>query len=199
MDHAISSVTTADAQILRDSLHSPVVFAELFNRHAPAVEAYLCRRIGPEGARRVLAETFVHAFRHRGHAVIVREGILPWLLGTATRRIRRCRRVESRHWRAIIAAADEGRRLDGTSLAPGTALEVRTVAARIAALPVADRDALLLYAWTNLEPAEISAALEVPVGSVWARLNRVRGMFARSILDTMASDPEGADGVRSRA
>lgn len=52
--------------------------------------------------------------------------------------------------------------------------EVRALRERIAALAPKDRETLLLYAWQGLSYEDIAEALEVPVGTVRSRLNRVR-------------------------
>ena len=44
----------------------------------------------------------------------------------------------------------------------------------IAALPAGERDALLLFVWEELTYDEIAASLDIPVGTVRSRLNRVR-------------------------
>ena len=41
-------------------------------------------------------------------------------------------------------------------------------------LPSRDREVLFLFAWEQLSYAEIAEALDIPVGTVRSRLNRVR-------------------------
>jgi len=55
---------------------------------------------------------------------------------------------------------------------------IRSLAPHIAALPKRDRDTLLLYAFEDLTYEQISVALDVPVGTVRSRLNRVRRKLA---------------------
>ncbi|MGH2888285.1 MAG: sigma factor-like helix-turn-helix DNA-binding protein, partial [Solirubrobacteraceae bacterium] len=41
-------------------------------------------------------------------------------------------------------------------------------------LPAADRDALLLLAWADLDYQQISRALDIPLGTVRSRIHRAR-------------------------
>jgi RNA polymerase sigma factor (sigma-70 family) len=53
----------------------------------------------------------------------------------------------------------------------------------LGALPVNDRDALLLMAWADLTDAEIAAALHIPLGTVRSRIHRARRQL-RAHLET---------------
>lgn len=44
----------------------------------------------------------------------------------------------------------------------------------VAALPDADRELLVLFAWENQSYREIASVLSVPVGTVRSRLHRIR-------------------------
>ena len=48
------------------------------------------------------------------------------------------------------------------------------LAAALGALPVADRDALLLLAWAELSYEEIARVYGIPIGTVRSRINRAR-------------------------
>jgi RNA polymerase sigma-70 factor (ECF subfamily) len=54
------------------------------------------------------------------------------------------------------------------------------VADAIAALPGAERQVLLLFAWEELSYDEIAEILSIPVGTVRSRLNRARVRLASS-------------------
>lgn len=131
----------------------------------------------------VLSETFLIAFRRRTSFDRRYDSARPWLLGIATRVIKRHRASEAAQWKAFDRAsvvedrfagshdreADE--RLDASAA-------VRALGPRIAALSSKDRDTLLLYAWGDLTYEQIAEALHVPVGTVRSRLNRVRRKLA---------------------
>jgi RNA polymerase sigma-70 factor (ECF subfamily) len=103
---------------------------------------------------------------------------MPWLLGIASRLIRRHRAVEAKHWRSFTAAVTgEEHSSEGGLEAMGridAERRVQSMRSRIAALAPRDRETLLLYAWQGLTYEQIGEALGVPVGTVRSRLNRVR-------------------------
>lgn len=174
----IHSVST-DSEIIRRSLDHPPAFAELFDRHSRAVNAFATYRIGRHAAEDVLSETFLVAFRRRADFDTDVESAVPWLLGIASRLIRRHRTVEAKHWRAFAAAVtgEEHSTEGGVDDAMGrldAERELQRLRSRIAALSPKDRETLLLYAWQGMTYDEIATALGIPVGTVRSRLNRVR-------------------------
>lgn len=169
---------STDSEIIRRSLVRPEAFAELFDRHARAVNAFAAYRIGSDDAEDVLSETFLVAFRRRTDFDLSKESAAPWLLGIASRLIRRHRAVEARHWRSFAAAVGQNVAslggLDDAMRRVDAEREVRALRERIAALAPKDRETLLLYAWQGMSYEDIAEALGVPVGTVRSRLNRVR-------------------------
>lgn len=170
---------STDSEIIRRSLDEPAAFAEIFDRHAPAVTSFASYRVGRHAAEDVVSETFLVAFRRRVDFDLGVESAGPWLLGIASRLIRRQRAVEAKHWKSFAASAarDDHSSPGGVEEAIGrldAELEVSRLKERIAALAPKDRETLLLYAWQGLSYEEIGQALGVPVGTVRSRLNRVR-------------------------
>jgi RNA polymerase sigma-70 factor (ECF subfamily) len=49
-------------------------------------------------------------------------------------------------------------------------------------LPVADREALLLFAWAELSYQEIALALDVPLGTVRSRIHRARARVREQVV-----------------
>ncbi|PRB11309.1 RNA polymerase sigma factor [Microbacterium sp. MYb62] len=174
---------STDSDIIRRSERAPQDFAEVFDRHAVSVEAFLRRRLGADAAEDALSETFLIAFRRRGSFDHAWESARPWLLGIASRVAARHRTTEAKHWRAVAASAGAGEHSTGGGIdeAGGrvdAAAAIRELAPRIAALSARDRETLLLHAWGGLSHDEIAQALGVPVGTVGSRLNRVRRKLA---------------------
>jgi len=179
---AIPSVST-DNEIIAQSIDEPGAFSGIFERHVRQVGGYIRRRVGADAVDDVLSETFLVAFRRRTSFEGEWESALPWLLGIATRLVKSHRAAEARQWRAFESSAAANAVIDEL---PHTASEgrldadaaLRALAPRIAALNRKDRDTLLLYAWGDLTYEQVAAALDVPVGTVRSRLNRVRRKLA---------------------
>lgn len=73
-----------DATLIAQSLRAPERFGVLFDRHAPAIFRYAARRLGPDAADDIVAETFLTAFRARGRYDPAYLDAGPWLYGIAT-------------------------------------------------------------------------------------------------------------------
>jgi RNA polymerase sigma factor (sigma-70 family) len=168
-----------DADPIRRSVTEPGAFALLYDRHAAAIRGYLARRLGPDLADELVAQTFLVAFDTRHRFDASRGDARPWLFGIATTLVRRHRRDEVRGYRALAragaaqasAAADHAPAvIDGADAQVLT----RRIAGALAGLPRGEREVLLLSAWGGLGHAEIAEALSVAVGTVKSRLHRAR-------------------------
>jgi len=82
----------SDATAIARSLESPAAFADVFERHHPAIHRHLARRLGRDLADELAAETFAVAFAKRGRYDPAFPDARPWLYGIATR-------LAHRHWR----------------------------------------------------------------------------------------------------
>ncbi|HEV3000739.1 MAG TPA: sigma-70 family RNA polymerase sigma factor [Solirubrobacteraceae bacterium] len=181
---------TADAAVIERSLRQPEAFAELFERYADDIHRYVARRLGRETADDLLAETFAAAFGQRRRYDLSHPHARPWLYGIATNLIRDHRRAEARRLRALARTPEPDAH---EPMADAVASQVSARAARrelsdaLAALPARQRDVLLLFAWADLDYAEIATALGVPVGTVRSRLHRARRRLAEAVA---AHDPD---------
>ncbi len=99
----------SDADVIELSRREPEQFAVLFRRHAPQIQRYVLRRLGPDAADDVVAETFLLAFRQRDRYDLARLDARPWLYGIATNLIGRHRRAEIRQYPARPADASRPR------------------------------------------------------------------------------------------
>ncbi len=177
-----------DAAVIEASHADPEAFAELFDRHAPVIHRYIARRLGPQVAEDVVAETFLVAFRRRGRYESAQANARPWLYGIATHLISQHRRDESRQLRLRQAAtplpwSEPGHedRVAGNV----TAATIRgALADALDELPDIERDVLLLIAWEQLSYAETASALGVPVGTVRSRLSRARHRVREALAAT---------------
>ncbi|GAB3008698.1 RNA polymerase sigma factor [Saccharothrix stipae] len=170
-------MTPTDAEIIERSRHEPDAFAAIFDRHAPHIQRYLARRLGPQVADDLVAETFLTAFDKRRRYDPARPDARPWLYGIATNLVGQHRRQEARRYRhgpaehADHAEQDHADRV----AAEVTAHAMRSLlAGALDGLSAEDRDVLLLVAWEQLSYEEVATALAIPVGTVRSRLHRAR-------------------------
>jgi len=172
---AAVSATETDAAVIARSRRDPRAFAEVFDRHWPAIRAFSVSRAGPAGED-IAAEAFRIAFDRRRRFDPSCDDARPWLFGIATNVLRRHFRTAERERRANLRVLADGAgespddilgRLEAEQLGP-------QLAAALSALPAGDRDALLLLAWARLNYEQIALALDVPVGTVRSRIHRAR-------------------------
>jgi RNA polymerase sigma factor (sigma-70 family) len=145
-----------------------VDFEELFEDHFDAIYGYLARRVGPDLARDLAAETFTRAYAGRKRFDPSRGQPRAWLFGVAHNLLRRHYRDEERRLRAF--ARVEGTRYEDAPHEP-------LVAEALSVLSREERDVLLLFAWADLSYEQIADALAIPIGTVRSRLNHARTLM----------------------
>ncbi len=166
-----------DAAIIAASVDEPENFAALYGRYAGQLYRYACRRVGPEHAEDVVADTFVAAFRRRGSYDTARPDARPWLFGIATKEIARWHRAEAARYRAFArsgVAPDDDGMADAVAAAVSARAAGPALAQALASLTAGDRDVLLLAAWGELTYEQIAGTLEIKIGTVRSRLHRAR-------------------------
>lgn len=184
----------SDEDLLTESLATPERFATIFDRYVPVVHGYLSRRVGVL-ADDLVSETFLLAFRGRTSYVPGRAPVRAWLFGIATNLVRRHARDEERRYRAFGRAAGHVETTTELGEVAGRvdARALRSeLAEALAALPGEERDVLLLWTYPQLSYAEISVALDIPVGTVRSRLHRARGKVRDRLSDRWLTTEETA-------
>lgn len=165
----------SDAELVAASLRDPEAFTDLFERHWDSLHRFCLNRAGA-GGEDIAAETFRVAFDRRRRYDARYTDARPWLFGIATNLLRDhfrgARRERSKLERSgavhSVAEQDPGPEgLERQMLGP-------QLAAALQGIPTADRDALLLLAWADLDYEQISQALEIPLGTVRSRIHRAR-------------------------
>ncbi|MBW5424323.1 sigma-70 family RNA polymerase sigma factor [Streptomyces sp. BG9H] len=178
----------SDAWSIERSRDEPEQFAALFDRHADSVHRYAARRLGPEAAEDLMADTFTTAFKERHRYDLARADARPWLFGIATNLIGRHRRAEARRFKALArvpAPVPHEESVADRAVARAGAEGMRgELAAALARLPARHRDVLLLVAWADLGYEEVAHALGVPVGTVRSRLHRARRTLREALGGT---------------
>lgn len=157
-------------------------FAQAFESEFPQLHRYLRRRVGPDLADELAAETFATAYANWQRLEAGRS-VRPWLYGIAANLLRHHWRTERRQLRAyartgVDVAVDD---LDDSLTRADAASRRRQLAAVLAELRREDKEILLLHAWTELSDAEIAEALAVPVGTVKSRLHRLRDQLRNQL------------------
>lgn len=171
-------------------------FEDLFARTAPLVRAYVSRRV-PADADDVVAEVYTVTWAKRDAVPVGAE--LPWLYAVAAREVlhasrgvaRRTSLAERAHATAPPAEQD-----------PSAAVVARVdaytpVHQALATIPDKDAELLRLWAWEQLEPAEIAQVLGVSGATVRVRLHRARRRFAAALPASAADD--GTAFIRHRS
>ncbi|MFF5261140.1 RNA polymerase sigma factor [Actinomadura viridis] len=188
-----------DASVIERSRRDPEAFAEIFRRHAPDIKRYVVRRLGPDAAEDVVAETFLAAFRQRDRYDLRRAQARPWLYGIATNLVGRHVRDEVRQLQVLQrTGADpvtESFTERSDERVSAGALR-RSLAASLAALPAGHRDALLLVVWGGLTYAETAQALGVRVGTVRSRINRARKGLRKSLGEVAPAVSKSEESIR---
>jgi len=160
----------------------------LYAEHADRVLAYARRRVDPQDAPDVVAETFLAAWRRRE---AIPTDALPWLYAVARNVISNSRRAERRrdalHGRLAVVRTGDGddhaARVDDHTV----------VISALRQLPPMEREALMLVTWEDLEPHRAAAALGCSAAALRVRLHRGRRKL-RSLLDSGARPPSDPGG-----
>jgi RNA polymerase sigma factor (sigma-70 family) len=179
-----------DGMLIAQSLRGrPDAFVDVACRHEIAIHGYLARRAGQQAADDLLAEVWLRAFAARGGYDTCYGDARPWLYGIA-------RNVLREHWRT--SRLDQPTVADDTVVDPWDGVDQRldsaerakAVARAVRALPVAEREMLLLVAWEQLTPTEAARVLGVPPGTARSRLHRARAAVRQALSERDVSQPE---------
>jgi RNA polymerase sigma factor (sigma-70 family) len=166
-----------DADVVIQSLESPAAFEVVFERHATDAFRFLARQTNAQVAEDLLAETFLLAFRSRGHFDTNYRSSKPWILGIAANVARHHFRSEQRRHRLLRRLrsldpppANESSEVDDHLLAAGEYLQTAMALKRLSS----GRREIVLLSATGLTYPEIASALDLPIGTVRSRLSRAR-------------------------
>ena len=141
---------------------------ECYARYGPTVLAYVRRHVGPDEAEDVLQQTFLDLWRHSDR-YDPRQSLGGWVFTIARRRA-----IDALRRRPAVVQVDTLRDLvgeDGREIAErfAWAADVRAAMTR---LPDAQRETLELAYFADHTQRDISRLLQVPIGTVKARMAR---------------------------
>jgi RNA polymerase sigma-70 factor (ECF subfamily) len=156
-------------------------FDDVYQRHYGRVLAYVLRRLPPEAADDVVAETFTTTWRHIDH-VPSGDGELPWLYRVAASAVATQRRARQRHDHLAAKLVFEAGAHDDTTDDPAEAVARHdAVLAALRLLSPRDQEALLLTSWEDLDIASAAIVADCSPAAFKVRLHRARRRFAHLI------------------
>jgi RNA polymerase sigma-70 factor (ECF subfamily) len=182
-------VTLTDFDL--DALHDGgPPLEEWYASYAASLFGYIARRLGRELAEDLTAQVFVEALEsyHRFDPAL--GSAKTWLFAIATNLMRSHLRKEQRALDIFARTGADPIAEDTFGVAESrlfAADEWPRVAAALNDLSAVDRDVLLLYCFGDLDYAEIAAALDLAVGTVGSKMNRIRTKLRKRLGD----DPRG--------
>ncbi|MDQ2584904.1 RNA polymerase sigma factor [Saccharothrix yanglingensis] len=158
--------------VVRCQLGERGAFAELVRTWHGVVERYVGRMLdGPDDD--VVQEVWLAVFR--GLPRLRRpERFAPWLFTIARRAI--VNRLRDEYARPERVPGPEGRGPEGRDEADDV-LDREVVAEALGALPVREREVLMLFYLEDLSVEACAQVCGVPVGTVKSRLGRARGLM----------------------
>jgi len=172
--------------VRRDSDIPSALFEALYGDCYASVHAYALRRADPDTAQEVVADTFLTAWRRFDE---VPHPPLPWLYGVARRTLANARRTRLRA-QALVERAAPARTPPSDDAAERLG-ESEMIRAALMGLSERDREALMLVAWEDLEPADAARAAGCSRPTFAVRLHRARRRLAHALVserDTPSGD-----------
>jgi RNA polymerase sigma-70 factor (ECF subfamily) len=167
------------------------MFGAIFDRHFTTVFSVCARRVGHDLAEDLAGETFRRAFEHRRRYDPNEPDARGWLVSIALNlvrdTVRSSVRQESAYRRFVLQCepsvdpgAEVAASMDGCR-------DVRAVFAVLEHCPTEEVEALLLHVWDGLTYSEVAVALDIPLGTVRSRLNRLRARLRASAPSQQSS------------
>lgn len=166
-------------------------FIALYERHYADVLRYGYRRVGPDRAADVAADTFLVAWRRLAD---VPEPPLPWLYGVARTAVAGIRRIQEQNDQDLLCST--ATLLDLMGLLPDPTdrtYQALLLADGLAQLSENDQEILQLSAWEGLSIQAIAQVLECSNAAAAVRLHRARRRLAVQLSPTsreFADSPE---------
>ncbi len=149
-------------------------FEHLASEVYEPLQRYVRRRVDPDSVDDVVSETMTTLWRRLDD--VPTNAKLPWAYAVARRHVANHRRAGVRHLRLVRRAQAEPRPLP----ASGTPLDAELHTA-LAGLDEQDRELLHLWAWEQLEPAEIAVVLGLTPNAVSIRLHRAKKKLSENL------------------
>lgn len=161
-------------------------FGRIFDRHRDRVFRHCIRWTDTAAdAEDVVAITFLEAWRRRERVRMVEGSLLPWLLVTATN-VSRNQHRGRRRYRELLERLPRSI----PDVDPADLVSDQLAYSSLSALPVHERQVVVLRLIDELSEQETAEALGISIGTVKSRLSRGR-MRLRTHLESAAINPQG--------
>jgi len=148
----------------------PDALQECYRAMGPMVLAFIRRLIGPADAEDVLQQVFLEVWRSRAR-FDPGQRLEPWLLDIARKRSIDHLRRQSRRREDLESAGEAAGAIDVVQYA-NRHVDAAVVRQALAELSAVEREAVVLAYFGQLTYREIANRLEVPLGTVKARVFR---------------------------
>jgi RNA polymerase sigma factor (sigma-70 family) len=179
----------SDAELLREARSRPAAFAQVYERHARRIHAFLAARASVDVASELTAETFAQAALSLRRFRDEFDGsALPWLYGIARNLLRRYyedQRIASRaRERLGMPLTTYDLDLDAEHDRLDAKREHGALAAAIADLSESHRDALRLRILDERPYADVATSLGCSQVAARIRVSRALGALSRALRGT---------------
>jgi RNA polymerase sigma-70 factor (ECF subfamily) len=157
--------STADARRRRFE----ILFSEIYE----PIQRYVRRRVEPDSVDDIVSETMLTLWRRLDD---VPPDAVPWAYGVARRQVANHHRGSRRHLRLVQRAENEPRPMSAEAYPLDAELETA-----LSALADSDRELVHLWAWEQLEPAEVGVVLGLTPNAASIRLHRAKKKLAQNL------------------
>ncbi|MFC4048979.1 RNA polymerase sigma factor [Actinomadura syzygii] len=161
-------------------------FAELWDAYYDDVLSYAARRVDPETARDVAAETFLIAWRRR--ARIPADRPFAWLLHVARNVLANETRGRRRRLRLWGRLKDHDGTREPVADVSHRLVEDERIGAALRSLSARDREALQLIGWEELSVREAAIVAGCSEAAFSVRLHRARHRLSAALAELDTSD-----------
>lgn len=170
-------------------------FRRMYEDHYSSIASYAHRRLPPQDADDLVAETFLVAWR-RLDDIPAGELTRPWLYAVARRTLSESRRSQQR-WDRLVGRIGSLRRTEETIVTTDVVEDRDAVRRALARLRPQDQELLLLAEWEELDHRALGHVFGCSPNAIAIRLHRAHRRFSKAIdaadqdivADTKPEDP----------
>jgi RNA polymerase sigma-70 factor (ECF subfamily) len=178
---------TPDSELMQQLAAGQLgALGELYDRYQAPLRSFLARATRDAHDVDDLAHATFLAAAKSADRYDGRSSCRPWLIGIAAQLLRRRRQTFSR----LVSMLSAVKGSQPPPRDPRPTLQARTDLERaLAQLSEAKRLTVLMAEVEGLSCAEISVALDVPIGTVWTRLHAARRELRQALGEEKAGQP----------